>query len=82
MTEPEWPRVQARDEPCADPSTCDVHGSVPVMDRVRRGRGGRGGDLPPGKFERAAGDMHEPKPYTGALDWSHDGTELVHPFID
>jgi hypothetical protein len=42
---------------------------VPVMDQVRRGRGGRGQDLPPGKFERAVGAMHEPRPYLGELDW-------------
>jgi hypothetical protein len=56
----------------------EVHESA--MDRARRGRGGRGKDLPPGKFERAVGDMHEPKPYTGELDWDND--HLLHPFID
>ena len=56
--------------------------TTPAMDRARRGRGGRGGDLPPGKFERAVGDMHEPKPYTEELDWHNDGSELLHPFVD
>jgi hypothetical protein len=28
------------------------------------------------------GDMHEPKPYTGELDWANDDSELVHPFVD
>jgi hypothetical protein len=46
-------RVQARDEPCADPARCDIHGNTP-------------------------GNMHEPKPYTGELDWQ----DLVHPFAD
>lgn len=31
---------------------------------------------------RPPGDMHEPPPYTGELDWSNDGSELVHPFLD
>lgn len=26
--------------------------------------------------------MNEPTPYTGELDWSEDGSELLHPFID
>lgn len=28
------------------------------------------------------GDMHEPPPYTGELDWQDDGSELLHPFFD
>lgn len=28
--------------------------------------------------ERNPGDMHEPKPYTNDLEWSH----LAHPFFD
>lgn len=56
----------------------------PIMDQVRRGRGGRGGDRDPGKFEKAAkrnpGDMHEPKPYTAPLDWDTD--PVLHPFVD
>lgn len=32
--------------------------------------------------ERSPGDMHEPPPYRGDLDWRNDGSELLHPFID
>lgn len=31
---------------------------------------------------RAPGDMHEPPPYTGDLDYRNDGSELLHPFVD
>jgi hypothetical protein len=30
--------------------------------------------------QQPPGDMHEPKPYTGELDWDND--RLLHPFID
>jgi len=29
---------------------------------------------------RNPGDMHEPKPYTGELDWDRD--PVLHPFVD
>jgi hypothetical protein len=30
--------------------------------------------------DRDAGSMHEPKPYTGDLDWDDD--PVLHPFVD
>jgi len=30
------------------------------------------------EYDRNPGDMHEPKPYTGELEWSDD----LHPFVD
>lgn len=34
------------------------------------------------QYGRAPGDMHEPPPYTGDLDYRDDGSELLHPFVD
>lgn len=35
-------------------------------------------EYPSQRPERNHGAMHEPKPYTGELEWS----DLAHPFID
>lgn len=34
------------------------------------------------QYGQNPGDMHEPKPYTGEVEWENDGSELLHPFVD